>query len=134
MEIEVKTTKRNELVDITEIINECLNENSGNIENGIVHAFTPHATCGLTINENDDPNLPEDINKFLSNLVPQGNWKHDKIDGNADAHIKTSIIGNSVLIPFKNKNMKLGTWQNIFICEFDGPRRRKVILNIVESK
>jgi len=128
-EITIKTNKREELVDITNLINEKIE-----IEKGILHAFVPHATAGITINENADPNLPKDISNFLNNLVEKGKWMHDQIDGNADAHIKTSLIGNSVSVPIANKKLLLGTWQDIFLCEFDGPRKRKIILNFIEGK
>ena len=126
MEIEIKTNKREELIDITELVIQNLG-----IKNGILHIFIPHSTAGITINENADPNLPEDINDFLNKLIKKGIWKHDKIDNNADAHIKVSLIGNSVLIPVKDNQMQLGNWQNIFFCEFDGPRKRKIILSFI---
>jgi len=126
MELSINTNKREELIDITSLI-----EKNINIKNGILHIFIPHATAGITINENADPNLPEDINDFLNKLVKKRIWKHDKIDNNADAHIKASLIGSSVLIPIENKEMLLGRWQNIFLCEFDGPRKRKIILNFI---
>ena len=126
MELSINTNKREELIDITSLI-----EKNIDIKNGILHIFISHATAGITINENADPNLPEDINDFLNKLVKKGIWKHDKIDNNADAHIKASLIGNSVFIPIKDNKMQLGTWQDIFLCEFDGPRKRKIILNFI---
>jgi len=129
MEIEIQTTKREELIDITKIIEEKIN-----IKNGILHLFVPHATAGLTINENADPNLKEDIVNFLNKLVKKRVWLHDSIDDNADAHIKASLIGNSLTVPIKNNKMQLGTWQDIFLCEFDGPRKRKIIINFIELK
>ena len=129
MGLSINTNNREELVDITSLI-----EKNIDIKNGILHIFIPHATAGITINENADPNLPEDINNFLNKLVEKGIWKHDKIDNNADAHIKASLIGNSVFIPVKDNQMQLGNWQNIFFCEFDGPRKRKIILNFIPIK
>ena len=129
MELTIQTNKREELIDITNLIQEKIE-----IKNGILHVFVPHATCGITINENADPNLPKDISNFLNQLVPEGKWMHDRIDDNADAHIKTSLIGNSIFVPIKNKGLELGTWQNIFLCEFDGPRKRRVILSFIELK
>lgn len=131
-EILIETKKREELVDITAFVKEKLKEIK--IRKGIIHLFTPHATCGLTINENADENLPKDISNFLNNLVKEGIWLHDRIDKNGDSHIKTSLIGNSLMIPFENKELKLGTWQDIFLCEFDGPRKRKVFLSFIEAK
>jgi len=131
MEIEIQTNKREELIDITKEIKNAVEKSS--LKSGIVHLFTPHATCGLTINENADPNLQKDITEFLNKMVKKGIWLHDRIDSNADAHIKTSIIGNSLTIPFENGSLKLGTWQDIFLCEFDGPRKRKVELSFIAS-
>ncbi len=129
MELSINTNKREELVDITSLIKEELRKNK--TKNGILHIFISHATAGITINENADPNLPQDITDFLNKLVKKGIWKHDKIDGNADAHIKASLIGSSVFIPIENEKMQLGTWQDIFLCEFDGPKKRKIILNFI---
>ena len=127
MELDIQTNKREELVDITELVEENIK-----INNGLLHIFIPHATAGLTINENADPNLPKDINDFLNKLVEKGVWMHDAIDNNADSHIKASLIGNSLSIPVKDNKMQLGTWQDIFVCEFDGPRKRRIILSFVE--
>ena len=129
-ELTIKTGKREELIDITALIEEKVKD----FEKGIAHIFVPHATTGITINENADPNLPVDITNFLNRLVPQGKWLHDRIDNNADSHIKASIIGNSVSIPVKEGKLQLGTWQDIFLCEFDGPRRRKIIINVIQLK
>jgi len=126
MELTIKTSKREELINITNLI-----EDKVNTDAGVVHVFVPHASAGITINEGADPNLPKDISNFLKKNVPQGKYMHDKIDNNADAHIKASLIGNSVFVPIKNKKLQLGTWQDIFLCEFDGPRTRKVVLNFL---
>lgn len=126
MKSEINTSKREELINITELVRKEIN-----IKEGLIHIFIPHATAAITINENADPNLPKDITDFLNKLVKKGIWKHDKIDGNADAHIKASLIGNSVIIPVKDGKMLLGRWQDIFLCEFDGPRKRNVILSFI---
>ena len=125
-EIFIETKKREEFIDITDLIKKEIN-----CESGILNVFVPHSTSAVTINENADLNLPLDISNFLNQLVPKGKYIHDKIDNNGDAHIKTSLIGNSILIPIKNKKLCLGEWQDIFLCEFDGPRKRKVILNTI---
>ncbi|RKY51892.1 MAG: YjbQ family protein, partial [Candidatus Neomarinimicrobiota bacterium] len=91
--------------------------------------YCPHTTAGLTINENADPDVVEDIKSTLGKLIPSGaGYSH--IEGNADAHIKSSIIGNSVELIISNGNLILGTWQGIFFCEFDGPRTRRVWVKI----
>lgn len=130
MQIEIKTSQREELIDITNLVRGELKKSG--INEGILHLFTPHATCGLTINENADKNIPKDISNFLNRLVEKGKWMHDKIDNNADAHIKTSLIGNSVFIPIENNELCLGEWQDVFLCEFDGERRRKIILSFIK--
>jgi secondary thiamine-phosphate synthase enzyme len=129
-EINIKTNNREEFIDITELIREIISKE--NFDEGLVHIFVPHATSGITINENADPNLPKDINNFLNKLVNKGGWMHDKIDNNADSHIKASLIGSSVSVPVENGKLMLGTWQNIFLCEFDGPKNRKLFLNFIK--
>jgi len=101
------------------------------IKKGLLHVFIPHATAAVTINENADPNLPRDINDFLNKLVKKGVWMHDRMDGNADGHIKASLIGSSTSVPVENGEMLLGRWQDIFLCEFDGPRKRRIIINFI---
>ncbi len=131
MEIIIKTNKREELVDITDLIAEKIKKE--NFTRGIVCLFVPHATCGITINENADPNLPRDITNFLNQLVKKGVWEHDKIDNNADSHIKASLIGVSLSIPVENSTLQLGRWQNVFLCEFDGPRKRRILVNFISQ-
>ena len=86
----------------------------------------PHATAAVMLFENADPALCDDFIEHLQKTIPQGIWKHDKIDGNGDAHIKSGIIGCSETIPIQNNKLKLGTWQSITLCEFDGPRKRTI--------
>lgn len=131
MEIFLKTKKREEIIDITSKIKEQVAKQK--IKNGLCFIFVPHATAAITINESYDPNIKEDFLNFLKNLVPKGRWLHDKIDNNADAHIKSAIVGSSVIIPISNSQLQLGTWQGIMFCEFDGPRERKVILQFIEK-
>jgi len=91
----------------------------------------PHATCSVIINENYDEAVCQDILTFLRKQIPKGKWKHDSIDSNADSHIKASLLGPSQLIPIKNGKLLLGTWQGIGLAEFDGPRERRVIVEIL---
>lgn len=119
-EIEIQTNKREEFIDITGLLEEKLE-----IEEGLFFVFVPHTTCAVTINEGADPSVQEDILRKLRELFPkEDNYKHS--EGNSDAHLKTSLIGNSVLVLVENKKFKLGTWQKIFFCEFDGPRKRRI--------
>ncbi len=121
----IKTSKRNEFVDITAQIQEVV----GEVSEGVVTVFVPHTTTGITINENADPDVPRDILKKLEKLIPQReNYSH--IEGNSDAHIKASLFGSSVRVIVKDGHLLLGTWQSIFFCEFDGPRTRKVYVHI----
>ena len=130
--ITVSTTKRQEIVDITNRVAEIVS-NSG-IKEGLCNIYVPHATAAITINENADPNIQLDIIDSLNKLIPQGIWRHDQIDNNAAAHIKAAIIGASETIPIDNTNLMLGTWQNIFLCCFDGPKSRRIIITLIENK
>lgn len=129
-EITVSSSKREELIDITPQIKDIVNESK--VKQGICVLYTPHATGAIIINENADPNICDDILEALSKLIPAGRWRHDRIDNNADAHIKSSIIGSSAAIPIKDGSLQLGTWQDCFFAELDGPRsRRKIIISII---
>ncbi|WP_456478062.1 secondary thiamine-phosphate synthase enzyme YjbQ [Geoglobus ahangari] len=127
--IEVETRKREEVVDITEKVREAVRGKSG-----IAVIYSTHTTTGLIINE-AEAGLMEDIIAHLSNLVPyRAGYRHDMIDSNADAHIKASLLGNSVIIPVEDGRLLLGTWQRILFVELDGPRRRKVHVIVYEAE
>ncbi len=128
----IKTSKNQELIDITSEVEKIIS--SSKIENGIANIFTSHATAAIIINENYDPNICIDTINCLSSLIPQGKWLHDKIDNNAAAHIKASILGPSENIPIKDKKLQLGTWQALILCDFDGPRERKIIITLIPSE
>jgi secondary thiamine-phosphate synthase enzyme len=115
------------MIDITTDVEEFIPKEGG----GICVLFTQHTTCGLTINENADPDVKSDMLGFLHRLIPQyePNFKH--FEHNSDAHIKSSIVGSSVTIPFEKGKLLLGRWQGIYLCEFDGPRQRKVIVQVL---
>lgn len=125
--ISVSTKKRNEFVEITSKIEEIVRKID--IENGVCFIYVPHTTCGLTINENADPSVKKDIMDKLEQLVPE-NDRYSHMEGNSDAHIKSSILGHSLTVFVENGSLQLGTWQGIFLCEFDGPRTRQVWLKI----
>ncbi len=121
----IRTTKRNEFIDITEYI-EGLAED---VSEGVMTVFSPHTTTAITINENADPDVPHDILRKLEDLIPQrDNFAH--MEGNSDSHIKASLFGSSVRVIIKDSKLLLGTWQSIFFCEFDGPRTRKFFVQI----
>lgn len=129
-EIKVVTRKRNEMIDITSDIQQVVNEDD--IQNGIVVVYVPHTTAGVTINEGADPSVQRDIIETLKQIVPEsGNYHH--MEGNSDAHIKASIMGPSVTIILENNRLVLGTWQHIFFYEGDGPRSRKVYVEIISK-
>ena len=126
--ITVKTARRQEFVEITHLV-EGVVRKSG-VKSGICYIYAPHTTCGLTINENADPSVKADILSKLEQLVPEsGRYSHS--EGNSDAHIKSSILGHSLSIFIEDSSLQLGTWQGIFLCEFDGPRTREVWIKIL---
>ena len=125
--LKVKSNVREEMIDITADVEKLVPKNG----DGICVLFTQHTTCGLTINENADPDVQSDMLGFLQRLIPQyePNFKH--FEHNSDAHIKSTLVGSSVTVPFEKGKLLLGRWQGIYLCEFDGPRERKVIVKIV---
>ncbi|HET57894.1 MAG TPA: YjbQ family protein [Deltaproteobacteria bacterium] len=123
--ITVTTTRREELVDITPPVREVISRSDPSFQ--LCSIFVRGATAAIMIQENWDPNIGIDVVSCLQHLVPRGNWLHDRVDGNGDAHIKAGIVGPSETIPLLRGEMMLGTWQNIFLCEFDGPRQNREI-------
>ncbi|HEV8592036.1 MAG TPA: secondary thiamine-phosphate synthase enzyme YjbQ [Pyrinomonadaceae bacterium] len=125
--ITVRSNDREEMVDITSEIEKGLPESG----DGVCVLFTQHTTCGLTINENADPDVKSDMLGFLRRLIPQyePNFKH--FEHNSDAHIKSSLVGSSVTVPFEKGKLLLGRWQGIYLCEFDGPHERKILIKIM---
>ena len=126
-EIRVSTSSHTELVDITTDVQRAVSESG--VEDGTCHIYVPHTTAGVTINENADPSVREDILMELNRVIPlQDNYKH--LEGNSAAHIKASIVGSSETILVERGRLVLGTWQGIFFCEFDGPRSRRVLTKV----
>ena len=128
--IEIRTTQRTELVDITERIQQIVTKSK--VKDGICFISVPHTTAGITINENADPSVKQDILNMLNKLVPEGRG-YSHAEGNADSHIKSSILGNCLHIFIEDGRLCLGTWQGIFFAEGDGPRRREVWIKIISS-
>jgi secondary thiamine-phosphate synthase enzyme len=127
-EIDVRTPKHACLVDITGCVERVLGE--AGVKEGICYIFVPHTTAGVTINENADPTVRSDMLKALEKIVP---WRddYDHGEGNSAAHIKASLIGSSQVVFVSAGRLKLGTWQGIFLAEFDGPRTRRVWVRFV---
>ena len=129
-EITIKTNTQTQILDITAQVQKVVRE-SGIIE-GLCCVFVPHTTAGVTINENADPSVKQDVLMELNKIIPfDDNYSHS--EGNSAAHIKASIIGSSENIPVKNNNLLLGTWQGICFCEFDGPRQRHFYVKIIKN-
>jgi len=126
--IKIASAKREEMVDITAQVARAVA--ASDIAEGICVLFTQHTTCGLTVNENADPDVKSDMLGFLRKLIPQyfEDFKH--FEHNSDAHIKTSLVGTSVTVPFSGGKLLLGRWQAIYLCEFDGPRDREIIVTV----
>ena len=124
----VDTTSREELVSVTDAVAAKLAESG--VQSGVVTLFVPHTTAAITINENADPDVAGDIIKGLHELVPQHASFYRHAEGNSDAHIKASLVGSSLQIIVEGGKLQLGTWQGIYLCEFDGPRSRKLWVKI----
>lgn len=131
-EINTASNKKYQVIDITKQVQKIVSGEG--IKQGICIVYVPHATAAIMINENYDPNIGEDILDSLDENIPEGKWRHDKVDNNAAAHIKAAIIGPSENIPIKDGKLMLGTWQNIVLADFDGPKRRRIIVQILEDK
>jgi secondary thiamine-phosphate synthase enzyme len=126
--INVRSKSRNEFIDITEMVQEVVKE--AGITKGICYLYVPHTTAGITINEGADPSVQRDIVNALSRLVPhEMNYFHR--EGNADAHIKTTLVGSSLNVIVEEGKLLLGTWQSVFFCEFDGPRHRRIAIKFI---
>ncbi len=125
--LEVKTRARTELVDITREIEKKVGES--HVESGICRLFVPHTTAGITLNENADPSVRQDMLRELDKIIPfEDNYSHG--EGNSAAHIKAGLVGFSEMVFVEEGRLVLGTWQGIYFCEFDGPRQRRVLVNV----
>lgn len=126
--ININTSQREEMVDVTPQVEKVINESG--ISNGIIILFVPHTTAAVTINENADPTVPVDMLFSLNKISPiYREFRH--LEGNSDAHVKSSLIGCEQLLVLENGKPVLGTWQDIYFCEFDGPRKRKLYIKIM---
>jgi len=124
----LRTRKNQEMVDITQKVADLVRQTG--VADGMCLVYTPHATAALVINENADPNVCQDILDAMGRMVPEGVWRHDRVDNNAAAHIKATILGPSETVPVRSGMLRLGTWQSLMLVEFDGPRDRTVIVEV----
>jgi secondary thiamine-phosphate synthase enzyme len=129
--LKVRSHQREELIEFTEEVQRMLTESKA-VE-GVVVLYVQHTTAGLTVNENADPDVPRDMLHALRTLLPQHGMGFHHGEENSDAHIKASLVGPTVTIPFSDGKLMLGRWQGIFLCEFDGGRERKVIMTICNA-
>lgn len=128
--IKVRSSVREELVEFTDQVRRALKESGA--REGVCVLYVQHTTAGLTINENADPDVPRDMLHALRTLIPQHGMNFRHGEENSDAHLKTTLVGTSLTIPFRDGELLLGRWQGIFLCEFDGGRERQVILTIAD--
>jgi secondary thiamine-phosphate synthase enzyme len=128
---QVKSSRRTDFIDITHSVQEVI-QKSG-VGEGVCHIFIPHTTAAVTINENADPSVTQDIMMILNKLIPsEDEYRH--LEGNSPAHIRSSLLGCSKTVFVELGKLVLGTWQGIFFCEFDGPRSRKVYVKVVRDE
>ena len=126
----VETHSRVEFKDITGLVQKVVTESG--VQSGVCFLFVPHTTAAILINENDDPALQKDLDNFLKSLAPRdSNYHHN--DGNCDSHLKAAVIGNSKCLLIEGGRLTLGRWQGVFLCDFDGPRRRELKIKVVSD-
>jgi secondary thiamine-phosphate synthase enzyme len=131
--ITVSTHSREELVDITKQVQQVV-DRSG-IRDGLVSVYVQGATAGIMIQENWDESVQTDVINLLAKLIPRGVWLHDRQDGNGDSHLKAGLVGPSETVPVIDGKLGLSTWQNLFLCEFDGPRsERRIVCTLIEDR
>ena len=130
--ITIASTQREELIDITDAARAILKRSS--IQNGIMHLYAQGATAAIMVQENWDDSVPLDVVNLLRQLIPPGVWLHDAQDGNGDSHLKAGLVGPSETIPIIDGQLGLSQWQNLFFCEFDGPRsERRVVCTLIRD-
>jgi secondary thiamine-phosphate synthase enzyme len=130
--IEVATLRERELVDITSRVRAEVGR--AGVRDGICALYAQGATAALMVQENDDPNITLDVLDCLEGIAPHGRWRHDRVDDNGSAHIQAGIVGPSQVIPIRDGHLALSTWQNVFLCDFDGPRRRRTVLVTIQGE
>ncbi len=126
----LSTSLPSQMIDVTELVHDVVHQRQ--LSSGMVIVYVPHTTAAVTINENADPDVPHDILAKLQSLIPRRETYYRHGEGNSDAHVKTSLVGNSVLVLVEHGRLVLGRWQGIFLCEFDGPRERQLLVRLVD--
>lgn len=127
-EFRLHTNRKREMIDLTARVAEVVARVAP--AEALCSVYTPHATAAIVINENDDPNVCVDVLDALDRLVPSGQWRHDRVDGNAAAHIQATILGPGETLPMRDGKLVLGRWQAIMLVELDGPRERRVVVTV----
>jgi secondary thiamine-phosphate synthase enzyme len=130
--LEVSTERARQLVDITERVRAEVSRSG--LRDGICALYAQGATAALMVQENDDPNITLDVLDCLESIAPQGRWRHDRVDDNGSAHIQAGLVGPSQVIPIRDGQLALSTWQNVFLCDFDGPRRKRTVLVTLQGE
>ena len=126
----VPTASRTQMLDVTDIVRRDVREQR--LVDGIAVVYVPHTTAAVTINENADPAVQHDMLLKLNSLIPKNESGYRHSEGNSDSHVKTSLVGNSVIVLIERGQLVLGQWQGIFLCEFDGPRQRQLLVRLVD--
>ncbi|KPK59005.1 MAG: hypothetical protein AMS21_10245 [Gemmatimonas sp. SG8_38_2] len=129
--LQIRTSRRAELVDITEQVRQAVR--ACGVAEGVAHLWSFHTTCGLTVNEGADPDVALDIEWKLGQLVPRDEPSYRHAEGNSDSHVKTSLVNPGAALLISNGDLVLGTWQAVFLAEFDGPRTRRLGLQVVPA-
>jgi secondary thiamine-phosphate synthase enzyme len=127
-ELRIRTTAKREMIDLTPRVARIVADAAP--AEGLCSVYVPHATAAIVVNENDDPNVCLDALDALDRLVPEGIWRHDRVDGNAASHIQATILGPGETIPVRDGRLCLGRWQAVMLVELDGPRERRVLVTV----
>jgi secondary thiamine-phosphate synthase enzyme len=127
-QLRLRTSTKRELIDLTSQVADVVAR--AGLDEALCSVYVPHATAAIVINENDDPNVCVDVLDLLDRLVPEGVWRHDRVDGNAAAHIQATILGPGETIPVQQGRLLLGRWQAVMFVELDGPRERDVVITV----
>ena len=131
VEFHIRTTAKRQMIDLTARVADIVA--GTRVDEGLCNVYVTHATAAIVVNENDDPNVCVDVLDLLDRLIPAGEWRHDKVDGNAASHIQATILGPSETIPVRGGKLLLGTWQAVMLVELDGPRDRRIVVTTLPN-